>query len=162
MDAPEKTVMVLAPNGDQLENTTQLKAERLIAKGRAVCIEESTSETVRIRLLSLSMDSRTIPVEDRSDVGLPKLKPLTPTQRMRIVDRLLRRDGTKCFYCFSEMPQDDRTLEHMLAVGKGGSHNVDNLVLAHERCNTYAGKLSIILKVKIREKHLLKHSGLDH
>lgn len=47
---------------------------------------------------------------------------------------LIRRDGTRCFYCDQEMGEDI-TLEHLIALSKGGKNTLENMVLAHFDCN---------------------------
>lgn len=62
------------------------------------------------------------------------------------------RQGDHCWYCGEFMPEDDRTLEHLLAQSKGGGNDPANLVLAHEACNTLAADMSIADKVAMRER----------
>lgn len=76
-----------------------------------------------------------------------------------LISRLLKRDGSKCFFCLGEMRRGDITIEHLLAQSHGGSNNEHNLALAHSVCNSKAGNLSIVEKVSIRERfHLAHHS----
>lgn len=64
-------------------------------------------------------------------------------------EKLLNRDGDLCFYCGNPL-LGDATIEHLVGMWVGGSHNkLDNLVLAHMKCNSKAG----ILPVK--DKHAL-------
>lgn len=77
------------------------------------------------------------------------------TQRMIVMDELLRRDGPTCFFCgeaFAEdFPEKSPTLEHLLAIACGGNNNINNLVLAHQLCNSRAADMSLIDKIKFRE-----------
>jgi 5-methylcytosine-specific restriction endonuclease McrA len=64
-----------------------------------------------------------------------------------------RRDGDDCFFCcrpFTEV--NPATIEHLLAISSGGSNGLANLALAHESCNMLASDLSVVEKVKLREK----------
>lgn len=75
-------------------------------------------------------------------------------QRKTVEELLLERDGTQCFFCckhFSK-PLNPPTLEHLLSISDGGNNHLSNLCLAHEECNTAAASLSIVEKVKLREK----------
>lgn len=72
---------------------------------------------------------------------------LTPYKRLIAI-----RDGKECFYCGVQKPKDQLTIEHMLAVIDGGSHNIKNLVLACMPCNLLAGTLSVADKFKFRER----------
>ena len=63
------------------------------------------------------------------------------------------------------MEKGERTIEHLTAVSKGGLDNLDNMVLAHKRCNLLYGVLSkeqklflkmcCLHKIKIKQKCLL-------
>jgi hypothetical protein len=68
-----------------------------------------------------------------------------------IVNALMKRDGTNCFYCSQKMPEDDRSIEHLVPVAHGGPNHLSNLVLAHRKCNTKAGHLSAMDKIRLRE-----------
>jgi hypothetical protein len=69
--------------------------------------------------------------------GAVKLFPNTRQkvgQRARLIARLMFRDGEDCCYCLAPLG-DDITLEHVVAQSRGGSDELDNLKLAHDRCN---------------------------
>lgn len=68
-----------------------------------------------------------------------------------VVRTLLDRDGDACFYCKEPMIDGQMSVEHLLALGHGGSDHLSNLVLAHPTCNAKVGHLSIMDKIKIRE-----------
>ncbi len=68
----------------------------------------------------------------------------TVSDRTRI--RLLNRDGDRCFFCNTPIG-DDVTIEHLVAVAKGGPTHSDNLALAHARCNHEAGGKSLMEKI---------------
>lgn len=67
---------------------------------------------------------------------------------------LLKRDGADCFFCLDPLG-DDITLEHLIPLTSNGPDNLSNCVLAHERCNSGAGHLSLREKIALREKNLL-------
>lgn len=66
---------------------------------------------------------------------------------------ILERDGNLCFYCFKPMPPEDMSREHLLSQVHGGSNHLSNQVLAHRLCNSQASHLSIMEKIKIRERN---------
>lgn len=72
---------------------------------------------------------------------------------------LLHRDGNRCFYCFLPIPPGEESIEHLLPLAHGGTHHLSNLVLAHRPCNTDAGHLPIMTKIKRREEHGLQLSN---
>ena len=82
-------------------------------------------------------------------LAAPKDK-LRPKQRASRRRRLMERDGDVCWYC-GRFLYDDVTIEHLIPQARGGSHAVENLVLAHERCNHDAGDLSLAEKIALRE-----------
>lgn len=61
-------------------------------------------------------------------------------ERSRKIARILARDGEDCCYCKKPLG-DDMTLEHRVARTRGGSDELDNLKLAHARCNREVGNL---------------------
>lgn len=69
------------------------------------------------------------------------------------VEALIRRDGTACFFCLTEMAEDDRSLEHLVPLSHGGPNHLSNYVLAHRKCNEVAGSKSAMEKIRIREAH---------
>lgn len=41
-----------------------------------------------------------------------------------------------CFYCERETPRDDRTLEHLVPLSRGGLHSIYNIEMACVNCNS--------------------------
>lgn len=71
-----------------------------------------------------------------------------------VIRSLIRRDGCLCFYCGTEVQDEDASVEHVVPLNAGGTDHMANKVLAHKRCNGEAGHLSVINKVRLREaKH---------
>lgn len=68
------------------------------------------------------------------------------------VKTLLERDGDCCFLCHLPLG-DDITVEHLCAVVNGGPKHISNLVLAHDDCNKKLGHLSVMEKIKMRERN---------
>lgn len=78
--------------------------------------------------------------KNHSKIRNSKRKAILKTQ-------LVERDGTCCHYCKREMiiqclpewngalPDGAATLDHKVSLGEGGTHELDNLVLACYRCN---------------------------
>lgn len=61
---------------------------------------------------------------------------------------LIKRDGSDCFFCGKPLGEDI-TVEHLIPLTSGGANRLSNLVLAHDACNTLAGTMSIVDKVKL-------------
>lgn len=62
------------------------------------------------------------------------------------IERLLKRDGNKCYICNelmnkgSDYNDDDYpNIEHVKPLSKGGTHTWDNVKLAHRKCNMEKG-----------------------
>lgn len=76
-------------------------------------------------------------------------------QRKTVEELIVERDGACCFFCgkadFSASGGKP-TLEHLLSISDGGNNHMANLVLACRPCNTEAGSLPIIEKVRLRER----------
>ena len=89
---------------------------------------------------------------------------LKGTQRMtgaRYRHGLVERDGRNCFYCLKPMLDVEITVEHLVALHKGGPNHMDNLVLAHLTCNSSVGNLPLIQKLGIREKALIRKTFIE-
>lgn len=65
---------------------------------------------------------------------------------------MIKRDGTKCFYCGQEL-EDDITVEHLISLVCGGKNSLGNMVLCHYDCNKNAGNLSVAEKVNMAIKN---------
>lgn len=76
-----------------------------------------------------------------------------------VIQSLIRRDGRECFYCGKEVFDDEASVEHVVPLNAGGTDHIANKVLADKRCNSEAGHLSVIQKVKLRESKRAKANG---
>lgn len=57
---------------------------------------------------------------------------------------LIRRDGLVCRLCGGSIDHmRDVTVDHIVPVSRGGTDRLDNLQLAHERCNQVRGNQSL-------------------
>lgn len=86
------------------------------------------------------------------DMGLVKTKGLANFKQKAA---LVQRDGKNCFYCGLPMPDDDLTVEHLIARNKGGLNTLENMALAHSKCNLKAGHLPLMEKIKMRDETLM-------
>ncbi len=62
--------------------------------------------------------------------------------------RLRHRDGDRCFWCGTgfvmgwtgpTLPDDAPTIDHVIPRSKGGTNDLDNLLLACNKCNNKRG-----------------------
>jgi len=83
------------------------------------------------------------------DMGFAKTARTQNTKRKAV---LLKRDGRECFYCGLDMPDDDMTVEHLIALTNGGNNRLENMMLAHSKCNDDMGKLPLTIKLKKRDE----------
>jgi 5-methylcytosine-specific restriction endonuclease McrA len=49
--------------------------------------------------------------------------------------RLLRKNGSLCYWCHETFPQNQLTLDHLKPRSRGGSNKLENLRLACFPCN---------------------------
>jgi hypothetical protein len=68
----------------------------------------------------------------------------TTRGRRNIVSRLRARDGDGCVWCGGEMlfyrdGPSRATIEHVIPLGRGGLDNMNNMRLAHRKCNNERG-----------------------
>lgn len=82
----------------------------------------------------------------------PKKRQTGREKTLPLFNALIRRDGHGCFYCGVDTTEDDRSLEHLVPITHGGPNHLSNLVIAHRRCNSEAGHLSAMEKIRLREK----------
>lgn len=74
-------------------------------------------------------------------------------QNRSVKSRTIRqRDGDACFYCGKSVSFEEESIEHFLPMTHGGTNHISNLALAHKKCNTDAGHLPIMAKIKLRDK----------
>jgi hypothetical protein len=77
-----------------------------------------------------------------------------------LIEAIRRRDGEECFFCCNPFTEENpETIEHLLAITSGGSNGIANLALAHEACNMKAGNLSVMEKIRMREKLRTRDTG---
>jgi 5-methylcytosine-specific restriction endonuclease McrA len=75
-----------------------------------------------------------------------------------IARTLIKRDGSLCFFCQLPMSEDNQSVEHLVAVTHGGPNHMSNFVLAHRGCNSDAGHLSAMEKIRIHVNSIMLRS----
>jgi hypothetical protein len=83
----------------------------------------------------------------------PKKRPTGREKTAPMFNALINRDGPSCFYCGEDTSEDDRSLEHLVPIAHGGPNHLSNLVLAHRKCNSKAGHMSAMEKIRAREAY---------
>lgn len=76
------------------------------------------------------------------------------------VRAILERDGEDCFLCLRPLG-NDITREHLVAVVHGGPDHIANKVLTHGACNLALHHLSLMEKIRMRERNLFRRYGWD-
>lgn len=61
---------------------------------------------------------------------------------------LVERDGRICMIC-GDLLMHDITVEHLQPLTAGGKNSIENMVLAHEKCNQKLSNLSLVEKLKL-------------
>ncbi|ARB11536.1 HNH endonuclease [Pectobacterium phage vB_PatM_CB7] len=52
----------------------------------------------------------------------------------------IKHNGVNCYVCGQAITKESfATLEHIIPVSKGGTDNMDNLALSHQKCNQLRG-----------------------
>jgi len=69
---------------------------------------------------------------------------------------LRQRDGDTCFYCHQVVAVEDESVEHLVALTAGGPDHLANMALACRPCNLEAGHLSLMDKLRLREKYMVR------
>lgn len=91
---------------------------------------------------------------EKLDMGITKFKRNNTSTKKAA---LLKRDGRECFYCGFDMPNNDMTSEHLISRHKGGTNQLENMALAHNKCNVAAGNLPLMEKIKLRDRMRAKN-----
>lgn len=73
---------------------------------------------------------------------------MSGTQRKRITDLIYSRDGMVCSLCHLPVRREDASVDHVVPLSKGGPSTMDNLRLAHRRCNFAKGNRAPSGRVK--------------
>lgn len=63
--------------------------------------------------------------------------------------KIIERDGDKCWLCgepFSNKPGRKPSLDHVIPKSQGGTAKLDNMKLAHSRCNYKRGNMLMDLR----------------
>ncbi|WP_099952819.1 HNH endonuclease [Methylobacterium currus] len=75
------------------------------------------------------------------------------TRAEPLVRALVERDGAACFYCDESFTDAlPPTREHLLSRTHGGPDHIANQALACEPCNRRAGHLSLVEKIRLRDR----------
>lgn len=101
--------------------------------------------------LTWSPDAQRHQTAFRAGERIETVKRVGGIRRMQLVKELLRRDGRDCWLCGKPLG-DDITVEHFLAVARGGTNNPANACLTHQSCNQKMADLPIVAKVRMREE----------
>lgn len=122
------------------------------------------------RHFNLFVARRPFPDQSRGADIVVKERPKTKSWAKRTRELLHERDGDLCYFCHRPLTEHSEpkrkgpeTIEHMLAKHLGGTDHMDNLVLAHARCNRDAGHKTVEEKRAIRELYRGGlHSKVEH
>lgn len=64
-------------------------------------------------------------------------------------DALYLRDGKRCQICKKPMDRSEVTLDHIIPLSLGGTHQDSNVQIAHHRCNSSRGAGRIPAQMKM-------------
>lgn len=60
------------------------------------------------------------------------------------INKLVSQYGGKCYLCHETFnSKSDITIDHLVPKSKGGTDSIDNLRLAHEKCNNAKNSMSL-------------------
>jgi len=147
-DAFPTSALVFDQEGQPLKDCSAERAASLVQRERAVLVSR---DPLAIRLTDVAGRGATptppgILIDGRTRNARKKRR-----KKDKRIDQLKRRDGLDCFYCGREL-LDDCTIEHLLSQTDGGNDKLANLALTHVKCNGIAADLSVVEKVKLRDR----------
>jgi hypothetical protein len=65
------------------------------------------------------------------------------------LDRLLFAQGGKCFFCAESLVRAEASVEHLVALGNGGSNHDGNCVACCKAVNALLGSMSLKEKIRV-------------
>lgn len=109
-------------------------------------------------------------------VALPRVLRGIPRHQKRVSHRLLvckqqvkratfRDCGRRCVYCGSRLGIESATLDHVIPLSRGGSHNPGNLVSACQPCNQLKGSLlptEFFARYPVAGENFVRHARAVH
>jgi hypothetical protein len=81
-----------------------------------------------------------------------------PRHNRRLRRAILRRQQSRCFYCFDALRRGDIEFDHVVPIARGGTRTPDNIVAACFHCNRRKGvsRAEDFLRALFRRRHLTK------
>lgn len=73
-----------------------------------------------------------------------------------IITALAARDGWNCFFCDEVLTVETATIEHLCSVAIGGPNHMHNFCLLCLPCNSKAGSLPVVQKIKMRDRRIIE------
>lgn len=144
----------LETNGAQvLPPTNPYEIARFIAHGGTCIVYQNSKGKISANGFALKA-VEAFERNQKLDMGFAKT---ARTVNAKYKAALVKRDGKECFYCGLEMPDTDMTIEHLIALDKGGNNRLENMALAHSDCNQKAGNMHLTNKIKLRDT--LRHNA---
>lgn len=78
---------------------------------------------------------------------------------LTIYDVAITLGDSECIYCENEIPEEDRTIEHLTPLRDGGENSFSNIRMACRSCNSVKGDIPLILHF-IRQQSDAKQAAL--
>jgi len=80
------------------------------------------------------------------------IRKTTRVKSQALREKLLERDGDRCWFCGGRMKLEQMSLEHLVPKSRLGPDNLYNTVLVHRSCNLRLGDKSVAEKVLLRDE----------
>ncbi len=64
---------------------------------------------------------------------------MSSEMKPRRLRKLIERDGLNCAICKNPLTEKTMSIDHIIPLSLGGTHALENLRLAHRRCNGKRG-----------------------
>ena len=120
---------------------TRRAVRRLVQHGALRLVKRNNAgHTVEVRLpeeIRVTLDRRARRRADKADSRLEETNFLECKEAREAIHA---RERGLCFYCLRRVEEEAKTLDHVLALAKGGSDSYRNLVCCCAECNSYKGE----------------------
>jgi hypothetical protein len=84
-----------------------------------------------------------------SGTGLPCNAILAASMPTKPLDRLMFAQGGCCFFCKAPLPQNEASVEHLVASANGGGNGDENCVACCKSINALLGSMSLKEKIQL-------------
>jgi 5-methylcytosine-specific restriction endonuclease McrA len=131
---------------DQIQKTSDWEEARFIAND-IICVVYKNKKG-RVSYSNETAQKVYIAYEEGRRINIQSVKRKSLGDKFK--EKIIARDGHKCFYSNIQMTYEESTIEHLIPLCKGGKNNLDNLVLCLKEENQRMADKPLIEKINYK------------